>query len=86
MFLDFLVRWSEGFQAFEPHHVEFLKEISDRTCARLNGDPPEQFIGRDDADADVPDVRRMRLAEDVLRNVDQELLRFTRERAADAAS
>jgi hypothetical protein len=82
VFVDFLVRWGEGFAGLESHHVEFLKELADRTCARLNGVPPETFVPTDDGDAEVPDVRRNRLGEDVLRTVDQELLRFARAGAA----
>jgi len=82
VFVDFLVRWGDDFVAFEPHHREFLLELADRTCAQMNGEPPERFVPvEDDAGAEVPDVRRLRLGEDVLRSVDQELVRFARAEA-----
>jgi hypothetical protein len=82
VFVDFLVRWGADLVTFEPHHREFLLELSDRTCAQRNGEPPERFVSvDDDAGVDVPDVRRLRLGEDVLRSVDQELVRFARAEA-----
>jgi radical SAM superfamily enzyme YgiQ (UPF0313 family) len=82
IFVDFLVRWGDSFVRIEPHHVEFLKEICDRTCAQYNGVPPETFVPTESTDLQVPDVKRMRLGDDVLRTVDQELLRFARLREA----
>jgi radical SAM superfamily enzyme YgiQ (UPF0313 family) len=81
VFVDFLVRWGEG-SALEPYHLEYLKELCDRTCARLNNVAPETFVPVDDPTAEVPDVKRTRLHEDVLRTVDQELARFVHERPA----
>jgi uncharacterized protein DUF4070 len=83
VFVDFLVRWGDDFTSFEPYHMEFLKELADRTCAKFNGVPPDTFVPKEAGERDeVPDVKRNRLGDDVLRTVDQELLRFTRSRPA----
>ncbi len=76
VFVDFLVRWGEGFEGIEAYHRTFLNEISDRTCARLNGVPPEQFVPGDSPDLPVPDYRRRRLSDDILKAVEQEMSRF----------
>jgi radical SAM superfamily enzyme YgiQ (UPF0313 family) len=81
VFVDFLVRWGEEFRALEPHHVVFLNEICDRTCAKFNGQAPETFVPVEGSDAPVPDVKRLRLADDVLMSVEQELVRFNRQPA-----
>jgi pyruvate-formate lyase-activating enzyme len=85
VFVDFLVRWGDEFTDLEPHHRTFLAELCDRTCARMNGDAPEKFVPVEDETLPVPDVKRIRLGEDVLRSVDQELLRFVQARQATEA-
>jgi len=78
VFVDFLVRWGDSFERLEPYHRTFLKELGDRTCARLNGLPPESFIPIDDDASEVPEVRRIRLGDDVLKAVEQTLVTFVR--------
>jgi len=87
VFVDFLVRWGDDFTGLESYHMEFLKELADRTCAKFNGVPPDTFVPIEaDEGVEVPDVKRMRLGDDVLRTVDQELLRFTRARETAATA
>lgn len=89
VFVDFLVRWADSFTGLEPYHLTFLKELSDRTCAKFNGVPPDSFEPVEAIDGlEIPNVKRTRLGDDVLRTVDQELLRFVQPsgRAAVAAT
>jgi hypothetical protein len=83
---DFLTRWGLTFDRFEEHHRVFLFEIGDRTIAKENGElavragaAPELRV--------VPDprpglsegqtlVRLRRLADEVLRLVEQDLRSF----------
>jgi radical SAM superfamily enzyme YgiQ (UPF0313 family) len=75
IFVDFLVRWGSGFKQLEEHHIEFLKEIVDRTCTKFNGQPPQDFQPIT-AGAPIEDVRRARLSDDVLKSVEQELIKL----------
>jgi hypothetical protein len=70
VFVDFLVRWGEGFTGASERHHQFLRELCDRTCARLSGQPPEAFVAVEEGEA-VPmaEVRRTRLADAVLKEV-----------------
>lgn len=77
VFVDFLVRWGDSFESLEPQHQVFLDELSDRTCANLNGVPPESFVPQVEP-PEIPSSRRMRLAEDVIRSVEQELVKLRR--------
>jgi hypothetical protein len=80
VFVDFLVRWADSFTQLEPYHMKFLNELCDRTCAKFNGVPPDTFepIEAVAEDVEIPNVKRTRLGDDVLRTVDQEILRFAR--------
>jgi radical SAM superfamily enzyme YgiQ (UPF0313 family) len=70
VFVDFLVRWGEGFTGASERHHQFLRELCDRTCAKLSGQSPEAFVAVEEGEA-VPlaQVRRTRLADAVLKNV-----------------
>lgn len=77
VFVDFLVRWGDEFEKLEPYHLTFLREICDRTSAKFNGDRPQDFVGRDPSDEDVvPNAARIRLGDDVLKSVEQELFKY----------
>jgi radical SAM superfamily enzyme YgiQ (UPF0313 family) len=76
IFVDFLVRWGDTFTELEEYHRAFLQEIADRTCAKVNGQAPQDFVPIESSDAAVPDVRKVRLGEDVLKSVDQELFKY----------
>lgn len=77
IFVEFLVR-EEGFQQMEEHHMPLLKEIADRTCARFNGQRLEDFVSMANPDEPVPNVKRIRLGDDVLNCVEQELLKLVK--------
>jgi radical SAM superfamily enzyme YgiQ (UPF0313 family) len=74
VFLDFLVRWGDDFERFEPYHQAFLRELCERACAERNGQAPETFVAVEPGDTPVPDVKRSRLDDDVLKSVDQKLV------------
>jgi len=76
VFVDFLVRWGEEFTQLEPHHRTFLEELCDRTCAQLNGDAPESFVPKEESDEPLPNVRRLRLPDDIFKNVWMEVNEF----------
>ena len=78
VFVDFLVRWGSDFSDLEPHHVAFLTEICDRTSAKYNGRPPQEFVPGDvmDSGVVVPNPTKIRLGEDVLKSVEQELFKY----------
>lgn len=83
---DFLTRWGPSFQRFEGYHREFLSEISDRTIAKENkyyesavdiemkaGEITSGFTGLTSRQAPQ---NLDRLANEVLRNVEQEMRTF----------
>ena len=76
VFVDFLVRWGEEFKQLEPHHHAFLEELCDRTCAQFNGEAPEGFVPKEDSDEPIPKVRRLRLPDDIFKNVWMEVNEF----------
>jgi hypothetical protein len=83
---DFLTRWGLTFTQFEEYHRAFLLEVCDRTIAKENNSLP-RGAGEDAEPAEVPDhspipsgglapVWLRRLADEVLRTVEQDLRSF----------
>jgi radical SAM superfamily enzyme YgiQ (UPF0313 family) len=83
---DFLTRWGLTFTQFEEYHRAFLFEVCDRTIAKENNSLPSG-AGEDVEPAEVPDhtpglgggltpVWLRRLADEVLRTVEQDLRSF----------
>jgi radical SAM superfamily enzyme YgiQ (UPF0313 family) len=83
---DFLTRWGATFEQFEEHHRAFLFEICDRTIAKENSTMPAG-AGEQLELGEVPDrlaglsggqtlVWLRRLADEVLRTVEQDLRSF----------
>ncbi len=76
---DFLTRWGLTFEQFEEHHQTFLREISDRTIAKENSNVQigidEQVVADEMGDLTQAQVaiRLSRLADEVLRAVEQDL-------------
>jgi hypothetical protein len=83
---DFLTRWGPSFQQFEEYHRTFLYEICDRTIAKENsnlqvgagenmgaGEAPDEMAGLTEAKVAT---RLRRLADEVLRCVEQDLRSF----------
>lgn len=74
---DFLARWGPSFKEFEEHHRTFLHELCDRTVASENsvargGRRAENFVEEKES-RNQADHRLKRLADDVLRCVEQDL-------------
>jgi len=76
IFVDFLVRWGEQFERLEDYHLSLLNELADRTCARFNGQPPQDFRPVTQGQVPLREVKRRRLADDVIQSVEQELVRI----------
>jgi radical SAM superfamily enzyme YgiQ (UPF0313 family) len=87
---DFLTRWGLTFEQYEEHHRVFLSEICDRTIAKENGSLAAGTGGRAEQDLGVvvspgrshPPVWLRRLADEVMRTVEQELRSFQPHAAA----
>jgi len=75
IFVDFLVH-EDGLDQLEDHHISLLNEIADQTCARLSGQPPEEYVAAEPDDTPVPDARRLCLDEDVMKSMEQELTKL----------
>jgi hypothetical protein len=74
VFVDFLTRWGVGFTELKQHHQSFLNEICDRTCAKFNGQPPEEFVPVESGDRLVPfKGKYLYLGDDILKTVEQVL-------------
>jgi hypothetical protein len=88
IFVDFLCHLDGDFQKLEEFHHAYLREVSDRTCAKFNGTPPQDFQPREPDGIAVPDYRKIRLHDDILKNVGQELftLMVQREQARQAVT
>ena len=80
IFVEFFVR-EEGFTTFQEYHGPLLEEIVDRTCARMNGEQWENFVPVVSLDAPVPDVSKTRLHEEIIKSVEQELIKLVQEKA-----
>jgi radical SAM superfamily enzyme YgiQ (UPF0313 family) len=76
MFVDFLVAWGKDFERLEDYHLAYLEEICDRTCAKCNGQPPQEFVPVPVGTTALPNVKRTRLAEDILKTVEQEMMKL----------
>jgi hypothetical protein len=83
---DFLTRWGPTFEQFVDHHRVFLFEICDRTIAKENGTLPAG-VGAPADQREIPNqlaelsegqtlVWLRRLADEVLRTVEQDLRSF----------
>jgi radical SAM superfamily enzyme YgiQ (UPF0313 family) len=72
IFVEFLVH-EEGFSRMEDHHLLLLNEIVDSTCVRINSQEDEGAVP---ADTPFPDAGKLRLHEDILKSVEQELLKL----------
>ncbi len=81
VFVEFLVK-EEGFSQFEKYHYLLLNEIVYRTCARFNGQKLEEFVPVDKSDKTVPDTGKLRLHEEVLKGVEQELIKLVQTKTA----
>jgi hypothetical protein len=80
---DFLTRWGPTFEQLEEYHRTYLHEICDRSIAKENENAerpvPLTLVGGEDEsvqEGEVPDIRRNRLADEILRVVEQDLRNF----------
>jgi hypothetical protein len=80
VFVEFLAH-EENLNHLEEHHISLLNEIADRTCVRLSGKSPQEFVPVETSGIPVPNVRKLRLDEDVLKSVEQELINLAQGKA-----
>ena len=78
IFTDFLIRWGDTFEHFSDYHENYLYEIADRTITKENSayinKPDFEPQARTPAKArEIPDIKKNRLADEVLKAVEQEL-------------
>ncbi len=73
IFLEFLLWIGEDFEQFEEQHYTLLDELCDRNVAKYNGVPAVHFtpvsIDVTVAAADVPNIKKSRLQDDIYKNV-----------------
>lgn len=74
--IDFLVRYGTDFQQLQDYHRLFLNEICDRTCAKFNGQVPEDFVSIIDNDTTMPSTKHFRLDDDILKSTEQILIKL----------
>ena len=74
VFTDFLVHCGKGFRELEEHHRSLLFDICDRTCAKFNRLPPEEFVAVINSDVQIRDIKPPQLADDVLKSIEQILI------------
>jgi radical SAM superfamily enzyme YgiQ (UPF0313 family) len=84
VFVDFLARWGESFTELEKHHLTFLDELADRTCAKFNGVAGPDFVPVTEGEVSMREVVRSRLSEDVIKSVEQELVKLIQASRATA--
>ena len=80
VFVDFLVRLGDESVAMDvddfahPRHEAFLRQLCDRTAARVTGQPPEGFVAADEADGSaIKGLKKSGLYDAVLKQVGDRL-------------
>lgn len=77
VFVEFLLRMGESFDKFEEYHFTMIDELCDRNCAKFNDVQAVHFVPLDEevmkAATDVPDVKRVRLVDDIYKSVFEKL-------------
>jgi hypothetical protein len=78
IFVEFLVQERE-FGGLAAHHRDLLEEITDRTCARMNGVGFEEFLPKPVPREAGAIVWGRKLHEEVLKGIEQELIKLVQE-------
>ncbi len=73
IFVDFVVHWGKNLEEFDDYHLELLYELTNRACARANGQAPELFVPRVSEDMLAEKPPRF-FDQEVLKSVGQELI------------
>jgi radical SAM superfamily enzyme YgiQ (UPF0313 family) len=84
VFVDFLARWGESFDGLDAHHHTFLNELADRTAAKFNGVAGPDFVPVTEGEVPAKEAIRSRLHDDVLKSVEQELVKLIQASRATA--
>jgi hypothetical protein len=79
--VEFLVH-EEGLTKLEEHHIPELHEIVDRTCVRFNGQKHNGDMPTGAGEGETPDPMKIRLHDDILKSVEQELFKLVQAKSA----
>ncbi|MBI1927575.1 radical SAM protein [Candidatus Poribacteria bacterium] len=71
IFTDFLTRWGNTFEQFEDYHQDYLDEICADVIAKGKG--VFQIATLTQGDEEIPDIRKTKLADEILHCVEQEM-------------
>ena len=71
-FVDFLVASGTQMDEIDEYHLEVMRQMTDRSCAKANGEAPEKFMPAPE-DAPVPKPKPYFHSE-ILKSVGQELI------------
>jgi hypothetical protein len=70
IFADFITRWGSSFTSMEEHYIHYLYEIADRAITKENKEAKSAILYEHDSE---PDIRASKLADEILKAVQQEL-------------
>ena len=79
--IEFLIH-EEKLETVTEDHIEDLLDLVDNACARLSGIPLEKYTPPPADDSPVPDGIKLRLHDDVIKTVEQEMLKLVKTQAA----
>lgn len=83
IFVDFLTRWGRSLEEYGDIHQTYLFELADRTLAIRNSASEDQPGAVAQSDAEPVDIHRIRLADEILKAVEQKLRRTVRSGDSD---
>jgi len=89
VFVELMLRVGSSFEKFEEHHMTLLEELCDRHAAKYNGIPAVDFVPlpRDAeiaAAATMPNIKRLRVVDDIYKSVFQRIAEHGRPAATSA--
>lgn len=70
---DFIIRWGQTMDSFSDQHKVFLQELADRAIAKENTATEGVLPVLVQSNEAVPDIKKSKLAEEILKAVEQEL-------------
>lgn len=72
IFTDFIIRWGKTFEKFSDYYRNYLFEIADRTITKQNSMVSDKAVFLKQSE-EIPDTLKNRLADEILKAVEQEL-------------
>ena len=76
IFTKFVTRWGYVLDSFSEEHKSYLTQLTDQTIAENNSYKSEALVGeaKSPNDAVMPNFKQIRLSDEILKAVEQELL------------